>query len=151
MPTRYSLFVVFLVAICASNLVVAQNNAGTLESKILALERKWNDAYQRSDITQMDSLLADDFIITIEDGSTYSKNGYIARNGNSTVHVETSDMSDLRVRTHGNTAVVTGAYHEKGTENGKSYDYRDRFTDVWVNTNGKWQVLASHYSLRSSQ
>ncbi len=150
MPTRYSLFVV-LVAICASNLVVAQNNAGTLESKILALERKWNDAYQRSDITQMDSLLADDFIITIEDGSTYSKNGYIARNGNSTVHVETSDMSDLRVRTHGNTAVVTGAYHEKGTENGKSYDYRDRFTDVWVNTNGKWQVLASHYSLRSSQ
>lgn len=151
MPTRYSLFVVFLVTICASNLVVAQNNAGTLESKILALERKWNDAYQRSDITQMDSLLADDFIITIEDGSTYSKNGYIARNGNSTVHVETSDMSDLRVRTHGNTAVVTGAYHEKGTENGKSYDYRDRFTDVWVNTNGKWQVLASHYSLRSSQ
>jgi len=151
MPTRYSLFVVFLVAICASNLVVAQNIAGTLESKILALERKWNDAYQRSDITQMDSLLADDFIITIEDGSTYSKNGYIARNGNTTVHVETSDMSDLRVRTHGNTAVVTGAYHEKGTENGKSYDYRDRFTDVWVNTNGKWQVLASHYSLRSSQ
>jgi ketosteroid isomerase-like protein len=52
---------------------------------------------------------------------------------------------------HGNTAVVTGAYHEKGTEKGKPYEYRDRFTDVWMNTNGRWQVIASHYSLRASQ
>ncbi len=32
-------------------------------------------------------------------------------------------MSDLQVRMHGNTAVVTGAYHEKGTEKGKAYGY----------------------------
>jgi hypothetical protein len=36
---------------------------------------------------------------------------------------------------HGNTAVVIdayheGAYHEKGTEKGKAYGYRDRFTDI---------------------
>ena len=98
----------------------------------------------------MGSLLADDFIITIEDGSTFSKVGYIAHNGNSAVHVEISEMSDLQVRMHGNTGVVTGSYHEKGSEKGKSYEYRDRFTDVWMNINGRWQVIASHYSLRSS-
>jgi len=48
---------------------------------------------------------------------------------------------------HGNAAVVTGAYHEKGVSGGKPYDYHDRFTDVWMNINGKWQVIASHYSL----
>jgi hypothetical protein len=52
---------------------------------------------------------------------------------------------------HGTTAVVTGAYHEKGTSKGKPYDYRDRFTDVWMNTNGTWQVIASHYSIPASQ
>jgi hypothetical protein len=61
-----------------------------------------------------------------EDGSTFSKSGYIAHYGDSTVHVEISDMSDLKVRMHGKTAVVTGAYHEKGTSNGKPYEYRDR-------------------------
>jgi hypothetical protein len=46
----------------------------------------------------MNTLLADDFIITVEDGSTFSKSGYIAHYGDSTVHVEISDMSDLKVR-----------------------------------------------------
>ena len=99
----------------------------------------------------MDSLLADDFIITVEDGSTFSKTGYIAHNGNSTVHVEISDMSDLKVRVHGKTAVVTGAYHEKGTEKGKPYEYHDRFTDVWMNNNRGWQLIVSHYSVPARQ
>lgn len=99
----------------------------------------------------MNSLLADDFIITVEDGSTFSKPGYIAHNGDSTVHVETSDMSDLKVRMHGKAAIVTGAYHEKGISKGKPYEYHDRFTDVWMNVNGKWQVIASHYSIPKSQ
>jgi len=70
------------------------------------------------------SLLATDFIITVEDGSTFSKSGYIAHNGDTTVHIEITEMSSLNVRMHGNTAVVTGAYHEKGTSKGRPYDFR---------------------------
>ena len=99
----------------------------------------------------MESLLSDDFIITVEDRSTLSKSRYIAHNGDSTVHVETTEMSDCKVRMHGNTIVVTGAYHEKGLSKGKPYEYRDRFTDVWMNINGTWQVIASHYSIPVSQ
>ena len=97
----------------------------------------------------MNDLLASDFIITVEDGRTFSKPGYIAQSGASTVHVQVSDMSDLQVRMHGNTAVVTGAYHEKGIDKGKGYEYRDRLTDVWMNYNGRWRLIASHYSLAS--
>ena len=99
----------------------------------------------------MNSLLADDFIITIEDGRTFSKSGYIALNGNSEVHVEISEMSELKVRMYGNAAVVIGKYHEKGISKGKPYEYHDRFTDVWMNIDGKWQVIASHYAIPSSQ
>jgi ketosteroid isomerase-like protein len=48
---------------------------------------------------------------------------------------------------HGNTAIITGSYHEKGTSNGKAYEYNDRLTDVWMKNDGKWQVVASHYSV----
>jgi ketosteroid isomerase-like protein len=151
MKIRVSLLVLASLAVWALDFVVAQNERNPAATKVLALENKWNDVYKRGDIAAMDSLLADDFIITEEDGSTYSKPGYIAHNGGSALHVMISEMSDLQVRMHGNTAVVTGAYHEKGTEKGKPYEYRDRFTDVWMNLNGKWQVIASHYSLRAGQ
>jgi ketosteroid isomerase-like protein len=151
MKIRVSLLVLAALAVWTLNLAAAKSARDPAASKILALEKKWNDVYKRSDIAAMDALLADDFIITVEDGSTFSKPGYIAHNGDSAVHVTTSEMSDLQVRMHGNTAVVTGAYHEKGTENGKPYEYRDRFTDVWMNMNGKWQVIVSHYSLRAGQ
>jgi ketosteroid isomerase-like protein len=151
MKIRVSLLILASLAVWALDFAVAQNERNAAASKVLALEKKWNDVYKRSDIAAMDSLLADDFIITVEDGTTFSKPGYIAHNGEAAVHVTISDMSDLQVRMHGNTAVVTGAYHEKGTEKGKPYEYRDRFTDVWMSTNGKWQVIASHYSLRAGQ
>lgn len=137
--------VVTLIAF-SSTLSVAQQKPDPV-SKILALEAKWNDAYQHGDVAHLNALLADDFIITVEDGSTYSKTGYLARLGGSAQHVEISEMSDLKVRLHGNVAVVTGAYHETGTSTGKPYEYHDRLTDVWMNSDGKWRLVASHYSV----
>ena len=99
----------------------------------------------------MASLLADDFIITVEDGATFSKSGYLAHTADSELRVQISDMTDLRVRVHSNIAIVTGAYHEKGTSKGKAYESRDRFTDVWMKTAGGWQVIVSHYSIPASQ
>lgn len=116
-------------------------------SKLISLEEQWSRAYLQGDINILTTLLAEDFVITVEDGATYSKVGYIAHSGDSTLHVEISKLSDLKVRLHGNVAVVTGAYHEKGQSKGRAYEYRDRLTDVWINTGGRWQVIASHYSV----
>jgi hypothetical protein len=46
----------------------------------------------------LNALLAGDFIITVEDGTTYSKSGYIARLGGTGEHVELSEMSNLKMR-----------------------------------------------------
>jgi len=150
MKIRIPLILVASLAVLTLHFAGAQNKPDAASSKILALENKWNAAYKRGDIATMESLLATDFIITVEDGTTFSKSGYIAHNGDTTQRIEITEMSGLNVRMHGNTAVVTGAYHEKGTSKGKPYDFRDRFTDVWMNLNGKWQVIASHYSIPAS-
>ena len=149
MKIRLSLLVLTFLASSPLNFAAAQNKPDPGSAKILASEDKWNAAYKRGDIATMESLLAEDFIITLEDGSTFSKSGYIAHNGDPTLRIETTEMSGLSVRMHGNTAVVTGAYHEKGSSKGKPYEYRDRFTDVWMNLNGRWQVIVSHYSIPS--
>jgi len=120
-----------------------QSDAATVR----ALEMKWTASYKERNIDILSSLLADDFVITIEDGSVYSKTGYISHSADPSVHVQVAELSDLKVRLHGVTAVVTGAYHERGESNGKPYEYHDRFTDVWIKSAGKWQVISSHYSV----
>ena len=119
--------------------------------KILQMERQWTEAYQQRDVRILAALLAEDFIITVEDGSTYGKMGYISHTANTSVRVDLAELSELKVRMHGNAAIVTGAYHEKGTSNGIAYEYRDRLTDLWMKSGGAWQVIASHYSVPFKQ
>ena len=116
---------------------------------IRALEFKLVDCYKRHEVEVFASVLDDDFVITFEDGSTYSKTGYLAYSTSPSTRVETVEIQEMKIRLHGDTAVVTGAYHEKGLDSQKSYDYHDRFTDVWMKKAGKWRLIAAHYSVPS--
>lgn len=132
--------------LCLAMLSLAQQSSS--DTRILELEKKWTDAYKQHDISTMTSLLAEDVIVTVEDGRTFGRIGYISHTADSSVEVELAAESDLKVRMHGNVAVVTGAYHETGNAKGKRYEYRDRFTDTWMkNNNGQWQLIASQYSV----
>src|SRR5215510_6683675 len=127
----------------AVNAIAQEDDA----AKVRALETKWTDSYKQRKIDILSSLLSDDFVITVEDGTTYSKSGYITHTADTSVQVKLAELSDLKVHMHGNAAVVTGAYHEKGISNGQPYEYHDRLTDVWMKREGNWQVIASHYSV----
>ena len=134
--------------VCLTIRLSAQEPAGAA-AQVRKLEEKWAAAYKGRDIDILSSLLTEEFVITVEDGNIYSKAGYITHSADSAVHVEVAELSDLRVRVRGggNIAVVTGAYHEKGTSNHKPYEYYDRLTDVWVKVGNNWRVLCSHYSV----
>jgi ketosteroid isomerase-like protein len=118
-------------------------------AQVRKLEEKWTEAYKERDIDLLSSLLTEDFVITVEDGNTYSKAGYITHSADSTAQVQVAELSDLRlrVRAGGHIVIVTGAYHEKGLSKHRPYEYHDRLTDVWVRSGKSWQVLASHYSV----
>jgi ketosteroid isomerase-like protein len=143
----YARKLLFAFCLCCLPALACAQKAATEESKVLALEKKWTDAYKDHSIPSVVSLLSEDFTITVEDGRVFGKHGYLSHTADSSVQVDVAEMSDLRVHLHGNVAVVTGAYHEAGTSNGKRYDYHDRFTDVWIKTADQWQLLASHYGV----
>src|SRR5215471_21703725 len=115
------------------------------EAAVRALEMRMLDCYKLRQVEVFAAVLDDDFVITFEDGSTYSKTGYLAYSASSSTRIELAEISEMKVRVHGDTAIVTGVYHEKGMDSHKSYDYRDRFTDVWMKKVGKWSMIAAHY------
>ena len=52
----------------------------------------------------------------------------------------------MKVRVHGDTAVVTGRTHLKGTSGGKTFEAEVEFTDTLVKDAGRWRLLAVHVS-----
>jgi len=140
-----------LAALClaAIPLVPARAQESAEAANIKTLELKMLDCYKLRQVEVFANILDDDFVITFEDGSTYSKTGYLAYSMSSATRIESVEIPEMKVRVHGDTAIVTGVYHEKGIDAQKKYDYRDRFTDVWMKKAGKWRLVAAHYAVPS--
>ena len=116
-------------------------------AQVRALDFKLTEAYKQRQFDLLASLLDDEFVITFENGNVYGKTGYISFSATTTIHVDVAEMTDVKVRMHGNTAILTGIYHERGKDKDGPYNYRDRFTDVWMKSGGKWRLIASHYAV----
>jgi len=63
------------------------------------------------------------------------------------IKYEARQISDLRVRVYGNTAIVTGRAMQKGVENAKDYSGENRFTRVYVKKEGRWVSVALQVTL----
>jgi ketosteroid isomerase-like protein len=125
------------------------SQAGSDESKIIALENLWNQMQLHHDAGAMEKILDADFVLTDYDGAVLSKSQFLAsvRDVSDQLTVEVSE--DMKLHRHGDTVIVTGATHEKGTAKSKHFEHKGRFTDTWIQKNGEWLCVASHLGLLS--
>lgn len=145
------LFAVLMLGLVMLPLLRGAAEEDSDAAQVRALDLKLTEAYKQRKFDLLASLLDEDFVITFEDGTTYGKTGYISYSAATTTRVDVAEMSEMKVRMHGNTAILTGVYHERGAEKGEAYDYHDRFTDVWMKSDGKWRMIASHYAIPFKQ
>jgi ketosteroid isomerase-like protein len=117
-------------------------------SRVIAMENAWNRAELQNDGAAVELLLADDFVMTIAEGTLYNKAQMIASVKDRSYHPDLLQSSDIVVHSYGSTAIVTGAYHERGVDRGKPWERRGRFTDTWIYLSGRWQCVASHFSVK---
>lgn len=118
-------------------------------SRVIAMENAWNQAELKNDAAAVRLLLADGFVMTVAEGTLYNKAQIVASVQDKSYAPEVLQSTDMVVHAFGNTAVVTGAYYEKGVDKGKSWERRGRFTDTWIFAGGRWQCAASHFSVKA--
>ena len=70
------------------------------------------------------------------------------KNGQS--KLASDELSDMKVRLYGNTAVITGKADVKGTLGGKDITGQMMFTRVYVKKGGHWQSVAFQQTLVSN-
>jgi ketosteroid isomerase-like protein len=113
-----------------------------VEQNLKDMENQWAKASLASDGEALTPMLSNDFVNIDSDGSVHNKAETIART--SKAKFQTSEISDLKVNTYGDSAVVTGTWTGKGVDgSGKPIDTKERWADTWVKNDGKWQCVAS--------
>jgi ketosteroid isomerase-like protein len=118
------------------------------EGRIIALESAWDQAEQNKDAAALANLLADNIVYVDYDGSISTKQQFLAEVKSADVTGEQINNEGVTVHMHANNvAVSTGIYRDKGMEKGKPFLRRGRFTNVWINQNGKWECIASQSTL----
>lgn len=61
---------------------------------------------------------------------------------NNTVSIQ-YQSTEMSIRMHGATAIVTGVYQLNGIAAAKPFTRRVRFVDTWLDQNGTWRVIAT--------
>jgi ketosteroid isomerase-like protein len=139
------------VALFSSTLVPQDRSGGADEIRIKQLERAWNQAEAKQEVQEVSSLLADTLVYTDYDGSFMNKSEYMKWVVAPQQKADHLYDEGLSVQMYGDAAVATGIYRETGTNKGKPYVIRSRFTDTWIKRNDAWLCVASHSTLIPSK
>lgn len=146
-PALFSAVVVF--AAFQPLRLIAQQSASDdgVTAKVLSLEQLWNQAEVQQDLHSLKQLLAESFTFVDVDGSVRNKADFLTSVTDRAEHIDSIRSESMTSQMHGDTVIVTGVYHEKGTLNGKPYYHHGRFTDTWVKEGSAWLCAASQSTL----
>jgi len=109
---------------------------------IIALDKKRMDAMCQQDVPTLHVLLADDLVYTHSSARLDTKQSLIGAMASGTTVYTAIEPSDVKAQDLGNAVVLTGSARIRVTSNGNPSSFGVRFTDVYVNNGGQWQMVA---------
>jgi len=114
---------------------------------VAALDTQYQAAVKENDAAAMGRILADDFVLVTGSGKTYTKADLLAEARSGRVHYERQEDTDQKVRVWGDTAVITAKLREKGSDDGRPFEYAVWFSDTYVRTPAGWRYVFGQASL----
>jgi ketosteroid isomerase-like protein len=129
-----------VVALAASPVPSAA--PGTEIADIARLETAWNEAHQKGDAAVLESLWADDLVVTVPNMAVITRDAAVAVVRSGRMKFRRYETSDVSIRVYGGAAVVTGRLQRTRDVGDRVLDDDWRFTKVYVRRDGRWQVVA---------
>jgi ketosteroid isomerase-like protein len=110
--------------------------------EVMDSEERWAKAHLETDVKTIGELMHPDYTIIKPDGSVWNKETAL-----SSYILEKREWSKAGSRDHivniyGETALVIGIWEAKGDNNGEPFDYKARYTSLWVKENGKVLIVS---------
>ena len=110
--------------------------------KVIELDRQRMEAMAKKDIATLNAIISDDLVYTHSSARLDTKQSLIgAMESGATVYTSVIP-SGVEAQDLGSAVVLTGSAQISVTSNGNPNRFGVRFTDVYVNHNGQWQMVA---------
>ena len=144
------LLIAALAALAAAG--AGQSGTNNVEREIHEMERQWNEARAKADVSTLDRILVDDWTVTHGDGTTETKAKYLG-DLKSGARKFTGGVTerDVTVRVYGDTAVAAGSSDSTVTINGRPQGGALHFTRVYVRRNGMWKMIVTQATERKAR
>jgi ketosteroid isomerase-like protein len=136
---------IFNVNLPSESFASQANTSGTV-AELTQIEHGLVKAWLNGDRKMVDDTLAAEWSVIDFAGNVLTKAQVMKEFGGDR-KIESGSVDDLSVRVYGDTAVVTGRSVFNGSYQGKSASVTQRFTDVFIKRDGRWQVVASQATL----
>jgi len=125
-----------ILVLAASSFAAGQYKKGSLEDKLIQLDKAWTFAELKGDKKAAAAMVADDYVGTTLRGEIENKAQYLAQLAPNADMVK---ADDYKVRIFGNMAIMT---HRATVEGVRNIQFRS--THVWMKRGGKWLIVAHH-------
>src|SRR6266436_1166158 len=136
MNRKCSLFVI------ASVLLLGLAWAANVEEELKKLETDRAAAAVKGDVATLEKQTSDDYTFINLYGQVLDKSQMVNAFKTGQTKLTSNEVSDMKVRVYGNTAVITGKVDVAGTMAGKDTKAQLMFTRVYVKKSGQWQSVA---------
>lgn len=110
--------------------------------QVLVADEARRLAMLHSDVSALDSLLADDVTIVWGDGTTDNKASALELFRSGRLHYQQSDYQNTKVRVFGDIAILTGDAMVRAVSDGESIGYLLRVTRVYALRQDRWQLVS---------
>jgi ketosteroid isomerase-like protein len=107
---------------------------------LLRLNEDYIRSVQASDAQRFSEILADDFLVSLPDGSLLDRQRFLEQTARP-VTISNLEAHDVNVRLMGDFAII----HARTTyqmADGRSAS--GRYTDVWARRDGRWLAVSAH-------
>ena len=151
-PLLFIAAVIFIVAPMglAQKQSPSSSHQTRAEEVIKKVDNERIQAQIHADATALDRIYAADFIGVGPSGRVRTKPQVISDFTSGDLKFQSITTDDVQVRVYGNTAVETGRSTMIGQDKGQTVPRDTRFTRVWIKQQGRWRLVANHYSSQAT-
>ena len=143
-PTAFSQAVaaLLLLTLCHAAWGLPHREKSEIHKEIEALEQQWRQATIDNNVSELDRLLADDYVGITSNGTVETKKEAVDQRAAGTVRITKLDLTDTHVRVYGDTAVVTSLADLVGTNGATDISGKYRYTRVYNRRLGQWKIVS---------
>lgn len=144
MPDMKRTLLVVVISLLAVTAFAA--SFGGDEQALRKLNRELALATYMRDVTWLRQHLSDDYVLITGSGATKTKAELIAQLDKDDLRMEPYEPTEVTVRMHGDTAVVSGRIVQKYRAGGERVIADLRYSDVWIKTPDGWYNVSGQAS-----